>query len=140
MNWWNVTGAIAAGALFVACQGGGGKAPAGTRYVVVADRAPFYEQGPAQGYGPDFNLSKGQIVTMVQPGGGFSQVKSDTDRIGYVANEQIEVAPREAQLEPPSLSTRSSRRDFNDDSTGGSAVVDVPLPEEEPKPVTSFRY
>ncbi len=138
-------GAVAV-CLLAACQTGGGgsnAAPAGDRYVVSAERTAFYEGGPAQDYGPDFNLIKGQEVEMVERSYGFSRVRTSLGKVGYVSTEDMEVAPPlpASTPTPPPSSSSSSRSSSSGRAIDYSEVVtEVPLPEDEPKPVTSFRY
>lgn len=68
---------------------------AGGAYVVTASKANFFKYGPAQGAGPDFNLLKGQRVTMVKREFGFSKVQTAEGETGYVATEELAVAPPE---------------------------------------------
>jgi len=126
-------------------QSGSNAGAEGNRYVVSSERTAFYERGPAQDYGPDFNLSRGQEVELVQRSYGFSRVKTDIGKVGYVATEDLAPAPPrpDPTPEPASYSSSSSSSepgpmapvlDYED------VVTDLPSPEDEPKPVTNFRY
>lgn len=101
-------------------------APPGSRFVVTAPVAEFYKNGPAQAAsfqmealrnlpgqdtGPDFQLLKGAAVTMLKREFGFSRVTTEDGVVGYVANEQLKVAPlmtRAATAVEPRRSKRSS--------------------------------
>jgi hypothetical protein len=67
----------------------------GSRYVVNTTRAAFYKYGPAQSFGPDFNLVEGQRVTMMERSFGYSRVTTDEGVTGYIATDQIQLAPPE---------------------------------------------
>lgn len=148
MNFLRIFLGAALACLSAGCQTGGGTSSAagGARFIVAADRTAFYERGPAQDYGPDFNLTKGQEVEMVASSFGFSRVKTSLGKVGYVSTDDLEVAPPLPDPTPTpareSSSSSSSRRSFTRDQQidYSDVVSDVPLPEDEPKPVTSFRY
>lgn len=103
--------------------------------MVTADRAPFYKYGPAQGFGPDFQLSSGERVTLLTRDLGFSQIRTARAQVGYVANEDIAPAPPvPATPPPPKIRIHSNQPE-----------PDYPLPPElEPPlpdlPVPKFRY
>jgi hypothetical protein len=105
--------------------------PAGSRLIVSASAAQFYKNGPAQDIpnldvaqhtfdnylleqhtGPDFELPKGAIVTMLKREPGYSKVVTDGGVSGYVANDQLKPAPPMASVPAPSgmPSVRSLRR------------------------------
>lgn len=114
--------------------------PATGRYVVSAEKTPFYEKGPAQGYGPDLSLTKGEEVDLVERSYGFSRVKTSLGRVGYVATEDIEPAPPPPPSSEPEPSSSTSRRSYRSDDQPVYTQPDIPLPEAEPTPVTDFRY
>jgi len=102
-------------------------APRGGRWVVSTPQAEFFRHGPAQAAmlpaefrsasalpdntGPDFQLPRGAVVTMLQREFGFSRVATDDGQTGYVANEQMKPAPALASAVPtefrPSQTPRS---------------------------------
>ena len=69
----------------------------GKSCVVAAEKAPFYRYGPAQSFGPDFQLLKGNTVLLLQRGFGFSQVLTDTGVVGFVPTEDLQPAQNPAQ-------------------------------------------
>jgi uncharacterized protein YgiM (DUF1202 family) len=73
----------------------------GNRFVVSTDKAPFYKHGPAQAYGPDTTLTKGQKLTMVFRKYGFSEVRLDDGQTGYVATDNVTQVPLEVATKPP---------------------------------------
>lgn len=126
--------------------------PAGTRYVVTAPRTGFYKYGPAQTFGPDSQLSQGEELTMMERGFGFSRVMTAHGVTGYVASDDIQLAPPELRAKstpvprtsagPASKPGRSNVR-----GTPGSPLFDVreppaPLPQggSAPDPAVPFRY
>ena len=91
-------------------------AATGSRYVVNTTRAAFYKYGPAQSFGPDFNLVEGQRVTMLERSFGYSRVTTDEGVSGYIATDQIQLAPPEpfearpvATLTAPASSVQEKR-------------------------------
>ena len=119
------------------------------RYKVAVERAPFYKLGPAQGYGPDVNLTQGTIVRMIERKYGYSQVGT-TYGDGWMATSDLEPAPpeepepytfAEASWEGPTSSGRAE----NFDEPVNVLPEDLVLPEPEPLPEPSephptFRY
>jgi hypothetical protein len=65
-------------------------------YVVSATSAEFFKYGPAQSFGPDFVLKKGDRVTMLDRTWGFSRVMTENGVAGFVASEDLEPAPPSA--------------------------------------------
>ena len=68
-------------------------APAGSSFVVSTQRAQFYKYGPAQSFGADFVLPKGQRVIMLQRSFGFSKVMTEDGTSGWIASEELAPAP-----------------------------------------------
>ena len=73
----------------------GSPEPITETYTVTAAQTPFYSFGPAQAMGPDFVLKKGAPVTMLRPERGYSWVRTENGREGYVAADQIAPLPPE---------------------------------------------
>ena len=126
----------------------------GARFVVSVPKASFYKYGPAQTSGPDFVLTQGTKVTMLQRSFGFSRVITDDGIGGYVASESLKPAPPEPRSAPGKLSPVGSRSLFssgpkrsNVRPTPGAPLFDTtdlpfPLPENSPppKPAPGFRF
>jgi len=93
--------------------------PMGSRFVVAAPFAEFYKHGPAQDVvnldvaqhrfdnyvieqqtGPDFQLPKGTVVTMLKREAGYSKVITDFGVAGYVPNDKLKPAPPVARVAP----------------------------------------
>lgn len=62
-------------------------------YMVIRDYTPFYRLGPQQGRGPDITLRTGMRVKLLRKEMGFSLVQMEDLRTGYIANENMAVAP-----------------------------------------------
>ncbi len=134
------------------CARGGGGPKTGS-FLVSSQQAEFYKFGPAQSFGADFVLKKGDRVTMLDRQSGFSRVLTDNGVAGYVANEDIAPAPpqpiaRNAAAPrsnapvfrlPPGRATRGQVQDIPGDSLFNVNDVPLPLPDEPPKPRPKFR-
>src|SRR4051812_953290 len=81
----------------------------GNRYEVSASSAQFFKYGPAQSYGPDFTIAKGQRLTMVHREFGFSQVRLDDGQTGSIPTEQLKAAPPEPKARPAAKPIARSR-------------------------------
>jgi hypothetical protein len=62
----------------------------GKRCVVAVEHTPFYRYGPAQSFGPDFQLLRGNTILLLQRGFGFSQVLTDAGVVGFVPTEDLQ--------------------------------------------------
>lgn len=69
------------------------KAP---RMLVLHDSTPFFLHGPAQGNGADRMLAKGDEVKALRKEFGYSFVQLGDGQKGFVANEELVVAPPES--------------------------------------------
>jgi len=136
------------GALILAACTTGGVTPPGSRFIVVVPKSAFYKYGPAQSFGPDFQLTKGQKVTMLERTFGYSRVTTDEGVTGYISSDEVIPAPPEppppkATPKPKSGGGRSwfsgAPKHSDVEGTPGSPLFDVndvpaPLPTEpEPK-------
>ena len=111
--------------------------------VVLHDDVPFYSQGPAQGNGADRTLAKGDEVQVRRKEFGYSFVQLEDGKKGFVANEELAVAPPRPSPTPSPTSTSSG-------STSAvpalwpqeKALPDLPVQEETNAPLAppGFRY
>lgn len=62
-------------------------------YVIGPPQTPMFRYGPAQSFGPDFNLQQGQHVVMLRKEFGYSRVMTEDGQSGYVATEDLIPAP-----------------------------------------------
>ena len=98
-------------------------------FVVSSHAAEFFKYGPAQSFGPDFMLKKGERVTMLNRDWGFSRVLTENGVAGYVATEDIEPAPPAPAPAPRIASTRSSAVPIGHSRGGSSPRVRRENPE-----------
>jgi hypothetical protein len=111
----------------------------GQFYAVTATSAPFYKYGPQQGNGPDMQLPRDTLVTLIRPSFGYSKVHLANGQEGYVASEDIKVAPADlvaaANAPPPGAQPNSHGESFNLNSSDPRLIVPPEdLPENNPEP------
>ena len=114
----------------------------GQYYVVSAREAKFFHYGPQQATGPDEKLAQGTLVTLIRPEFGYRKVQLSNGLQGYVASQDIHVAPPEvvqAATNPnPTVSGTSepNRNRRSRDNTVDPRFLPPPpaLPEEQPEP------
>jgi hypothetical protein len=61
--------------------------------VVAHDETAFFLHGPAQGNGSDRTLAKGDEVQVLRKEFGYSFVQLSDGQKGYMANEELVIAP-----------------------------------------------
>ncbi len=144
-------------AAFSACETN--TVPSGSHYLVSAAKTAFYKFGPAQSFGPDFELNEGAKVTMLEHSFGFSRVMTEDGTAGFVATDDLKPAPPGPYTTSPNTKTnytvqlnrprfeppKSTEKHSNVPPTHGSPLFDAgdnPLPQntEPPKPAPGFRY
>jgi len=109
-------------------------------YVVIRDFTPFYRLGPQQGRGPDTSLHAGDRVKLLRREMGFSLIQLEDLRTGYVANENMTVAPPRppAQVKQEAEIAASKKRGGHRGDEGplysGPQVNDTPLPDRNVPP------
>jgi hypothetical protein len=114
--------------------------------VVLHDEVPFYLHGPAQGNGSDRTLAKGDEVQVVRKEFGFSFVQLEDGKKGFVANEELAVAPPRPSPTPTpasaSASNGGSTTSIPDFWPQQKALPDLPAQEETNAPLSppGFRY
>ena len=104
-------------------------------YAVTAEQTPFYKYGPQQGNGPDTQLSRNTLMTLIRPSFGFAKVRLVDGEQGFVASDDIRVAPPQlvaAVTAPtPSPIAPEPHIDLNDPRY---QPPPAPLPENLPEP------
>jgi hypothetical protein len=83
------------------CGCGHRSAPQGNRvaakhdalFAVKVDKTAFYEFGPMQARGPDRQLSRDTLVTLIRRSFGYSKVRLEDGQVGFVANDDVDRAP-----------------------------------------------
>ncbi|MEA3209575.1 MAG: hypothetical protein QOE70_2632 [Chthoniobacter sp.] len=124
--------AVCACALLPGCDTSSTQAPASGRYVVSAPKSQFYKYGPAQPFGADFALPRGQRVTMVERAFGFSRVTTEDGQTGYVPTDDLAPAPPEPAATLTLRQTASRRgRGHADAPYTGTVRKTVPPQREE---------
>lgn len=104
-------------------------------YVMIRDFSPFYRMGPQQGRGPDASLRSGTRVKLLRREMGYSLVQMDDLRTGYVANENMTVAPPrpaaqvKQEAEIAAIKKRGGHRGDDGPLYSGPQVNDTPLPD-----------
>jgi hypothetical protein len=92
--------------------------------VVVAEKTPFYRYGPAQAFGPDFQLLRGNTALLLRRGFGFSQILTDAGVLGYVPTEDIRTAP-----EAPRTPAQEVENDVQPELLTGESSEKIDVPE-----------
>ncbi len=111
--------------------------------VITTAHTPLYQYGPAQANGADLLLAKDDLVTLVKQESGFSRVRTESDVVGYVANDRLADAPPDRfpiALMPPAFRTdTSSEPEWLDVVSVDDMLTEPPLPPLEeltpPEPV-----
>ena len=122
-------------------------------YLVSSPLAEFYKYGPAQSFGPDFTLKKGDKVLMLERSWGFCRVMTDGGISGFISSDDIVPAPAEAvAAKKPSGGGTGGGRMFSggqrrsnveavpNDPLFNVNDVPLPLPDEPAKPKPKFRF
>ena len=110
-------------------------------YVVIREFSPFYRLGPQQGHGADTSLSTGTRVKLLRRELGYSLVQLEDFRTGYLANENMAVAPpRSTEKANPAAETAAAKnraghsRGNDGPLYSGPQVNDTPLPDPNVPP------
>jgi len=109
-------------------------------YVVIRDFTPFYRLGPQQARGPDASLRAGNRVKLLRREMGYSLVQLEDLRTGYVANENMAVAPPrppeqvKQEAETAAAKKRGGKRGDEGPLYSGPQVNDTPLPDPNVPP------
>jgi len=104
-------------------------------YIIIKNHAAFYKLGPMQPGGPDTTLPADTRVKLIRQEMGYSMIQLDDQQTGYVANENMAVAPPlpKANPTPSDSSGRSSGKKHGAKYTG-APLNDTPLPEPNVPP------
>lgn len=101
----------------------------GKFFAVTAEKTAFYRYGPLQGNGPDRDLAKDTLVTLIRRSFGYSKVRLTDGEQGFVANEDIQVAPEKLIVEANGTGPAPA------DPLPESPVALPQSPEFEPTPI-----
>jgi hypothetical protein len=143
---WRIIGLLSASVaplvLYEGCANLNPAAPTaadgGKFFAITANSAPFYQYGPQQAYGPDKKLPKDALVTLIRPSFGYCKVKLASGEQGYVASQNIGVAPRAsvaAATAPAATSSAARHFRFDPSDPRFAPPPAEPLPDIEPTPI-----
>jgi hypothetical protein len=119
------------------CTSGEGTAKAarvGKYYAVTSEKTAFYKYGPQQGSGADLQLPKDTLLTLVRSSFGYCKVTLTSGEQGYVAKEDINVAPPNvvaAVTNPAGSAARGEQFNINSHDPRLIAPPE-PLPDTSP--------
>lgn len=130
----SLSAAIAVICLLGGCVSDNLGAP-GEEYEILRNQTPFYVVGPQLGRRADDYLEAHSRVTLLRKEMGYSLVRLEDERTGYVANEALVAAPPRPKPRPEELAASTgSRRSggVNESRYRGEQVNDTPLPNLPP--------
>jgi hypothetical protein len=126
---------LAVAVVFSACETQSFAPEQAPEFVIISDFSPFYKTGPLQARGPDATLRVDERVKVLRREMGYSLVQLEDERTGYIANENMAVAPPR----PPAASSGSDndssqrsggrKRGSSSPRFRGEQVNDTPLPD-----------
>lgn len=113
------------------------RANGGKFFSVKADKTAFFRYGPQQGNGPDSELPRDTLLTLIRPSFGYSKVQIVEDgQQGFVASDDIKEAPptlvAALTTSPRQASTRRNEGERFRFNTDDSRLA--PPPEQLPGP------
>lgn len=103
-------------------------------FVVKVDSTPFYRYGPQQASRPEMTLPKDTLVTLVQPSFGWCKVELASGNQGYVANDDLTIAPSATTAVVNAPPARRSRT-VQPEPDFSRFIPPEPLPDIEPTPI-----
>lgn len=105
-------------------------------YVVIREFAKFYRLGPMQARGPDSSLPVQTRVKLLRKEMGYYYVMLEDGRAGYVASEDLTLAPPRPPQPPASLTGDNPQKPGsrgrnvpNSPRYRGEQNNDIPLPD-----------
>jgi hypothetical protein len=137
-------------ALVVACSNN--NIPSGAHYMVSVPNTQFFKFGPAQQGGPDFQLSEGTRIIMLEHSFGYSRVMTADGTAGYVPTEDVKPAPpgpfTTSKNAETNYTVQMNRPMFDKPKQsnvqgGGGALFDqndAPLPQNNATPKPNFHF
>jgi hypothetical protein len=100
-------------------------------FAVTAEQTAFYRYGPQQAHGPDHELPKDTLVTMIRHSFAYSKVRLANGERGFVANDDIRRASESLIAQ--------GRSEEENESLPPPPPVNLPsaepAPEFEPTPI-----
>jgi uncharacterized protein YgiM (DUF1202 family) len=98
-----------------------------TLFAVSAEQTPFYRYGPQQGHGPDRQLPKDTLVTVIRHSFAYSKVRLADGQQGFVANDDLSRASEHLIAQTTASST-------NDEAAALPPTPEVKLPTADASP------
>ncbi len=128
--------------------------PSGAHYIVSVPKTQFYKFGPAQASGPDFTISEGTRIIMLEHAFGYSRVMTADGTAGWVPTEDVKPAPAgpftTSKAAETNYTVQMNRPMFDkpkqSNVQGGGGPLfdqnDTPLPQntDTPKPPPTFHF
>ena len=130
-------------AFLAACSSSGKKSATksdgGKLFAVTTEKTSFYRYGPQQGNGPDQELPRDTLMTLIRPSFGYCKVSLVNGGEGYVASEDIKPATPTllASLNPPEPAVSSSSEPENFDMQSSEPPPPESLPDPDLPPETT---
>jgi hypothetical protein len=106
-------------------------ANSGKYYAVTTESAEFFHYGPQQGNGPDKRLPRDTLMTLIRPSLGYAKVKLATGEEGYIASDDIRIAPEALVVAATATPTPARRIDYPEPQL----PTEAPTPDMEPTPI-----
>ena len=103
-------------------------------FAVSAEKTPFYRFGPQQGSGPDRDLPRDTVVTVIRKSMGYSKVRLEDGQEGFVSSEDLTRAP-ERLIAHADTSAEPDLSHLPPPPPVQLPVADPPSPEFEPTPL-----
>jgi hypothetical protein len=102
-------------------------------FAVTSEHTSFYRYGPKQGHGPDRELPKDTVVTMIRHSFGYSKIRLEDGEQGFVANDDLIRAP-ERLIAQVTDTSNDEVSELPPTPTVRLPIAD-PSPEFEPTPL-----
>jgi hypothetical protein len=77
-------------------------------YAIKPETSSFYRFGPQQGHGPDRELARDTVVTVIRRSFGYTKVRLEDGESGFVANDDLVPAPQRLIAQVEDTSTESA--------------------------------
>ena len=95
--------------------------------IVSNDYAQFFRLGPQQAGGADRSLRTDDRVMLLRKEFGYSRIQLEDGQVGYMANEDIRLAPPE-----PKLPASRRKKNWGGGNQGGGAQYYEDIPVADP--------
>jgi uncharacterized protein YgiM (DUF1202 family) len=106
----------------------------GGLFAVTAEKTAFYRYGPQQAHGPDRELTKDTVVTMIRHSFAYSKVRLANGERGFVANDDLARASDSLIAQNNAEEDNENVRPLPPPPAVQLPIAD-PSPEFEPTPI-----